>query len=170
MKPSNTPVLTHNSVHYLIAICSLLQNNGYARAVDIAKYLDITRGSVSITLRKLELKGYVNKDHNKFLSLTDQGKSVVNLVLSSRRLLVRFFKDVLKLSKDKAEAEACKIEHLLGKYTSQRLYTFLGLLLSEKSEAIQFREKLKQFELLCSKIETCDVCELECYFHHTENI
>ena len=41
--------LTHRAAHYLMTIHGLLQDLGYARVTDIAKRLNITRGSCSRT-------------------------------------------------------------------------------------------------------------------------
>jgi len=45
--------LTHSAAHYLMTIRALLQERGYARVTDIARALNITRGSCSISLKPL---------------------------------------------------------------------------------------------------------------------
>ena len=61
--------LTHSSIHHLLAINSLLKENGYSRSVDVANHLNISRASVSITVNKLREKGFVTEDKNRFLGL-----------------------------------------------------------------------------------------------------
>ena len=39
---------THSTVHYIFAIYKLVESNGYARGVDIARELDISAGSCSV--------------------------------------------------------------------------------------------------------------------------
>ena len=78
---------SHSTVHHLMAIDSLLREHGYARGIDIAKHLNISRGSVSTTLSKLKEKGYVVEDQNRFYRLSAAGIKVVNSVLAKRRLL-----------------------------------------------------------------------------------
>ena len=51
--------LTHSAAHYLMTIHELLEANGYARVTDIAKRLNITRGSCSISLKPLKRRGLV---------------------------------------------------------------------------------------------------------------
>ena len=104
--------MTHSSVHHLMAIYELLKKNGYVRGVDVAKYLDISRSSVSITMKKLISRGYVVEDENKFYKFTSQGEELINSVLSKRHIIKMFFEEVLGLSEELAEEEACKIEHL----------------------------------------------------------
>ena len=156
--------LTHSSVHHLMAMHELLKQNGYVRGVDIAKYLKISRSSVSITIHKLIKKGYIKEDENKFYHFTDKGKALINDVLSKRRIITLFFEKVLNLSSEKAEAEACKIEHLLEEDTGQRLMSFLGFYLSNAEEAQQCRKAFQEFSYACGQVESCDVCELDCYF------
>ena len=46
--------LTHSAAHHLLAIYDVgLAYGGWARVSDIARQLDITRGSVSINLREI---------------------------------------------------------------------------------------------------------------------
>ncbi len=156
--------LTHSSVHHLMAMHELLKKNGYVRGVDIARYLDISRSSVSITLRKLINRGYVLEDENKFYHLTDQGKKLINGILAKRKIIKIFFENVLKLPEDLAEAEACKIEHLLEEETGQRLMTFMGYYLSDSNTAKKFHQEYRRFIYDCNATESCEICELDCYF------
>jgi Mn-dependent DtxR family transcriptional regulator len=51
--------LTHSAAHYLMTIRELLEDRGYARVTDIARRLNITRGSCSISLKPLKRRGLV---------------------------------------------------------------------------------------------------------------
>jgi len=156
--------LTHSSVHHLMAIYELLKKNGYVRGVDVAKYLDISRSSVSITMRKLISKGYVNEDQNKFYSFTPHGQELINGVLSKRRIIKMFFEQILHLSPHLAEEEACKIEHLLEEETGRKMMTLMGFYLSERKVVKQFKKEFKIFHYECTQVESCAVCEMDCYF------
>jgi DtxR family Mn-dependent transcriptional regulator len=156
--------LTHSGIHHLVAINNLLKEYGYARAIDIANFLDITRASVSITIHKLKDKGYIAEDKNKFLRLSDKGKEIVNSVLSKRRIVKQFFKEVLNLGDNDAEENACKIEHLLSEDSGKQLISFMGFFLSNDATAKNFREKLRKFSHLCGETKDCNVCELKCFF------
>ena len=48
--------LSHSMAHYLMAIHQLKEEKGYARGIDIAKLLGLTKGSVSLALKKLKAK------------------------------------------------------------------------------------------------------------------
>lgn len=161
--------LTHSSVHHLMAIYHLLKENGYARSIDVARYLNLTRGSVSITLHKLKKKNYVVEDENKFLNLTEKGKGIINSVLSTRRVLINFFREVLKLPEDTAEEDACKIEHLISQETGEKLMAFVGYTLSDAIQTKIFRNEFDKFSLSCQSRAECDICELDCFFNEKES-
>ncbi len=135
--------LTHSSTHHLMAVYELLKKNGYARGIDVANYLDISRSSVSVTLHKLLAKGYIVEDDNKFYQLTSEGKELANDVLNIRGIVKSFFTDVLGLSEDLAEEDACKIEHLLSHETGEKLSKFLDFFLSADTVSKEFRIKFK---------------------------
>jgi DtxR family Mn-dependent transcriptional regulator len=156
--------LTHSGIHHLVAISRLLKEYGYARAIDIANFLNITRASVSITTHKLKDKGYITEDKNKFLKLSAKGEEIVNSVLSKRKIVRQFFKEVLHLADSEAEENACKIEHLLSEDSGKQLISFMGFFMSNDLTAKNFREKLKQFCDMCSSTHDCKLCELKCFF------
>jgi DtxR family Mn-dependent transcriptional regulator len=158
--------LSHSSIHHLLAINSLLKENGYSRSVDVANHLNISRASVSITVTKLKEKGFIREDKNRFLGLSKKGEELVNSVLSKRRIVEQFFREVLDLSSQDAEVEACKVEHLLSEPTGKKLISFMGYFLSTNQNAVKFREGLENFNYVCAKTTECNVCELDCFFKH----
>ncbi len=163
-KKFDETALTHSSIHHLLAINSLQKENGYSRSVDVSNYLNISRASVSITVNKLREKGFVEEDKNRFLSLSSKGENLVNSVLSKRRVVEQFFREVLNLSSQEAEIEACKIEHLLSESTGKKLISFMGYFLSGQTEVKKFRKGLNSFNHICSSIEDCKLCELDCFY------
>ncbi len=162
--------LSHSSVHYLMAIHTLVTTQGYARSIDISNYLGLTRGSVSITVNKLVAKGYIIEDKNRFFKLSDTGKQLVNAVLSKRRLFERLLSEIMLVNPAIAEEDACKIEHLVTKESSAKILSFMGFYLSDDPKAIAFRKAFSEYNYNCThQDEHCDVCELECYFAGNEN-
>lgn len=171
-KKFDETTLTHSSIHHLLAIYSLLKENGYSRSVDVANYLNISRASVSITVNKLREKGFVEEDKNRFLSLSSKGEELVNSVLSKRHVVEQFLIEALNLSVQEAEIEACKIEHLLSESTGKKLISFMGYFLSGQPDVAKFRQGLNTFVHVCSSIEECQLCEMDCFYakNHQELI
>ncbi|RMH63886.1 MAG: metal-dependent transcriptional regulator [Calditrichaeota bacterium] len=154
--------LTHSSVHHLMAIDQLLKTNGYARGIDVAKHLDISRSSVSVTLHKLQSKGYIVEDENKFYHLTEEGRELTHDVLSTRRIVKKFFLEVLDLPENIAEEDACKVEHLLHLKTSARLFKFISFVNADETFNREFRKRFKSYKHTCS--DDCDVCDDDCFY------
>jgi len=124
-KEFESGTVTHSVSHHLAAIADLTERHGYARAVDVARHLNITRGSISLALKPLKSRGLVLEDHNRFLMLSDQGRQIVDRIRERRRLVQRFFQDMLGVDPDQAETDACKVEHLLSDEVCERLDAFL---------------------------------------------
>ncbi|MCF8262810.1 MAG: metal-dependent transcriptional regulator [Melioribacteraceae bacterium] len=156
--------LTHSSFHHLWAIHELLKQNGYARSSDVSKNLNISRGSASITLRKLKEKGYIEEDQNKFYHLTEVAQKLINATLVNRRAFKKFFNEILGIDPEVALEDACKIEHLISLETAENLIKFLEFFTSNESGMKKYFEGFKEYQKKCTT--ECDVCETECIFDH----
>lgn len=123
--------LTHSAAHYLMTIKELIADHGYARVTDVARLLNITRGSASVSLKPLKKRGLVTEDDNKFLHLSDEGKRLASLIEKNDELLETLFRDFLSVDAEQAEIDACKIEHLISIETSVKLSRFISFLKSK---------------------------------------
>lgn len=117
--------VSHSAAHYLLAIDELHRDNGYARSVDIARELDITAGSCSSWLKWLLKKWLIEEDKNKFISLSETGKNIVEKIKKNRELFIQFFTEVLGANDKESIITACKIEHLISSHISRKLESFL---------------------------------------------
>ena len=117
--------ITHSAAHHLTAILELKEKRGYARVTDVAKHLNITTGSASTNLKSLKGKGFILEDDNRFLALTQEGEAIAKAVLSRKGILEKFLTDILKVSKEQAEIDACKTEHLISSETAKKLAKFM---------------------------------------------
>ncbi len=161
--------LTHSAAHYLMTIEDLLADNGYARVTDVAKRLNITRGSASIGLKPLKKRELVLEDENKFLKLSEEGLRMAELVHRNDELLQVLFRDVLGVESDQAEIDACKIEHLLSLETSTKLASFVDCIRSNTNAVKTFLAELKKHELRCTNnVEECSICSQICFVEHAE--
>ncbi len=116
--------ITHSAAHHLLAIYELHEKRGYARVTDVAKFLDITTGSASTNLKSLKVKGLIEEDDNKFLSLSEVGKTLTETILGRRQIIEDFLINVLGVSDDQAGIDACKTEHLLSTETASKMKSF----------------------------------------------
>lgn len=118
--------ITHSAAHHILAVKDLRESRGYARVTDVAKYLNITTGSASTNLKNLKNKGLVIEDDNRFLALSTEGRSLAEAVLLRKQLFFQFLIDVLGVSPEQAEIDACKTEHLISGETAGKLQKFLS--------------------------------------------
>jgi len=117
--------ITHSAAHHLTAIMELREKRGYARVTDVAKHLNITTGSASTNLKSLKSKGLIIEDDNRFLALTPEGEAIAKAVASRKSILEQFLTDILKVSHEQAEIDACKTEHLISSETAKKLAKFM---------------------------------------------
>jgi len=118
--------LTHSMAHYLLAIHKLKERKGYARVTDIAKELNLTKGSVSTAINNLKKKGLVfEEDDSKFLNLSHLGHEEVHQILSTRTLLYYFLKDFLGVENEVAQNDSCLMEHLMSESTRIKFFQFM---------------------------------------------
>ncbi len=155
-------IITHSAAHHLTAISDLLVQNGYARVTDVARKLKITRGSASITLKTLKERGLVMEDENKFLKLSETGLSITQVIHLKRRVLTKFFKDILNVPEETANIDACKIEHLISTKTGEKLLSFMNFLLNDPKKSKNLLEEFAGFRMRCDETESCEICEIDC--------
>ena len=155
--------ITHSGAHYLMTIKNLLEHMGYARVTDIARRLNITRGSCSISLKPLKRRGLVVEDENRFLLLSDEGKRIAEMVEMNDQIIESFLKNVLGVETEQAEVDACKIEHLVSIETSLRLRAFLHAWEKNPAAARKLRETMASDTPSCSHdTANCEVCNKIC--------
>jgi len=155
--------LTHSAAHHLLAIYEVgLAYGGWARVSDIARQLNITRGSVSINLRALKKRAWVETDDHHLVKLTPKGLKAARSVMAKRVILKAFLSDVLGVSDSQAEIDSCKIEHLISHSTGQRLAQFLRFLTSGDAVARDLVGRFRRFHGECPKSRTCDMCKGQC--------
>ncbi|MDA1044636.1 MAG: metal-dependent transcriptional regulator [Verrucomicrobia bacterium] len=155
--------LTHSAAHYLMAINSLLDERGYARVTDVARELNITRGSCSISLKPLKQRGLVTVDDNKFLQLSEEGKRLAGLVEQNDKVLESLFVDILGVEQEQAEIDACKIEHLLSLETSMNLSAFVKFMTSKRKVSADLLTAFRKLSPTCQKdASQCDICDTTC--------
>lgn len=156
--------ITHSAAHYLMTINELVKELGYARLTDIAERMEIRPGSCSLGIQNLKKKGFVQEDKNKFLSLTDHGLQLVNMIERNDHLLEYFFHYVLGITVHQAEVDACKMEHLLSEETSVRLANFVNLMKQKPKLLEEIYSNLDKKEPICHHdVSTCEVCERKCF-------
>ena len=101
---------------YLEAMLILQEEHGYIRSIDIAKYLGVTKPSVSYAVKRLRESGYINMDANGPITLAPAGYKIAKRIYERHKALTAFLVQ-LGVSQEQAEEDACKIEHVISHET-----------------------------------------------------
>ena len=84
------------------------------RSVDISRELNVSKASVNKAINTLKDRGLAEQPFYGDITLTEEGYSYGQSVLERHRLLTRFLVEVLGIPADRAEEEACEMEHAIS--------------------------------------------------------
>lgn len=115
---------THREEDYLEAILHIVRKKGYARVGDIAKHLGCSAATVTEMFGRLGERKLVNYEKYGGVTLTDEGRKIGEDV-DSRHKLIKSFLQMLGVSEEIADNDACEVEHSLHPETLERLQMFL---------------------------------------------
>lgn len=98
---------------YLETILLLQKKLGQVRSIDIVRELDFSKPSVSVAMKNLREKAYITMDENGYITLTKSGRKRAESVLERHTILSDWLIGI-GVSKETAQADACRIEHDLS--------------------------------------------------------
>ncbi len=98
---------------------------GGVRVTDLARELGCRLPTVTRTVRALAREGLVEHESRGLVSLTTRGSRMAENIAHRHDDLVAFLELVLGLPRDKAETDACRMEHGLSPLAAERLHVFL---------------------------------------------
>ena len=113
--------------NYLEAILMLEQKKGSVRSIDVVHHLNFSKPSVSRGVGLLKDEGYIIVDEDGFLKLTDKGRKTAESIYEKHRVLTVFLETIACVSREVAEEDACRIEHIISPETYEGLKKFLEL-------------------------------------------
>ncbi|MBQ2745476.1 MAG: metal-dependent transcriptional regulator [Lachnospiraceae bacterium] len=107
--------MAHNesSENYLETILMLSQKRPVVRSVDIANELGFKKSSVSIAMKNLREKNHITVTEEGFIYLTESGREIAEMVYERHEVLSECLVK-LGVSKEVADEDACRIEHILS--------------------------------------------------------
>ena len=98
--------------NYLEAIYFISIEKNDVRAIDVVKYMNFSRPTVSVALKQLEKEGYINIKNN-IITLNETGKKIAK-TMSERHEIIAKLLIKLGVSKEAAYKDSCLIEHDLS--------------------------------------------------------
>ena len=101
---------------YLETILILSKKSNFVRAIDVGEHMGYSKPSVSRAVGLLKAGGYIQVDENGAITLLPPGQEVAERIYERHRVLTDFFKRI-GVTPDVAEADACRIEHVISEET-----------------------------------------------------
>lgn len=102
-------IIRESAEMYMETILVLAQK-GPVKSIDIAKAMNFSRPSVSVTLHNLENEGYVIFQEDGQILLTDKGNQTASRIYERHQVLTAVLEHI-GVSHTTAEEDACKFEH-----------------------------------------------------------
>jgi len=121
MASSMDTQLTSSMQDYLEAILVLVRDKGAARVRDIASRLGVRSSTVSNALHSMSKRGLVHYEPYELVTLTDKGRDIAGRVQRRHQALREFFMEVLGLDAERANTNACRIEHEIDDVALRKL-------------------------------------------------
>lgn len=100
---------------YLETVYILENNHGHAHVSEVAERLDVSKPSVTKAMKRLKSEGLINQESYGSIKLTKKGNEISEKIHENHKLITLYLEYSLKIGKDEAEKNACKIEHILSK-------------------------------------------------------
>ena len=105
---------------YLEAVLILQKKQGMVRSIDLARHMGFSKPSISHAVGVLKNGGFLTVDDDGFLHLTAIGREIAEKIYE-RHLF--FMEQLIAAGVDPktAEADACRIEHIISDESFDRL-------------------------------------------------
>jgi DtxR family transcriptional regulator, Mn-dependent transcriptional regulator len=119
--------LTATREDYLRTIRLLEERNeGLASTTETARYLHLSKSTVSERLKDLMRDGLVVPDKYSSIKLTPRGHRLAQAITFKHRVLEVFLHSKLGVPRSKVHAEAHRLEHGVSDDVAKKLHLFLG--------------------------------------------
>lgn len=105
---------SESSENYLETILVLSKSLPVVRSVDVAAELGFKKSSVSVAMKNLREKNQITVTKEGYIYLTDAGREVAEMIYERHQLLSEWLIR-LGVSRETADEDACRIEHVISK-------------------------------------------------------
>lgn len=94
----------------------ILSEKGPVRSIDIAKEMNFSRPSVSVTVHNLADENYIEIGDDGLISLLPKGREIAERIYERHTVLTKILIQ-LGVSEETASNDACKMEHVISSET-----------------------------------------------------
>jgi len=111
---------------YLEAVYELSRETGGCRVSDLALHLDVSKASVTHAMGVLAEHELVINERYREIVLTEQGLALAELLAQKHSIIRCLFTEVLQIPEERADQDACAIEHVISLESVQKMAEFLA--------------------------------------------
>lgn len=117
-------VIKESAENYLETIFMLNRQKGYARSIDVANELGVSKPSVSVAMKHFREEGYIKIEEDGALKLTLKGQEIAERVYERHQVIARAL-IALGVDEETAYEDSCKIEHDISEISFNKIKEFL---------------------------------------------
>ncbi|MEP2774457.1 MAG: transcriptional regulator MntR [Luteolibacter sp.] len=128
---------------YLEQILHLIEEKGYARAVDISANLSISQASVTNMLQKLDAEGLVKHVKYRGTTLTDEGMRIAGAIVERHETLTRFLR-LFGLEEDTIYRDVEGMEHHVSRPTLEVIRAVADSLEGDEAFLAEVKRRMGQ--------------------------
>ena len=118
-------MIRESGENYLETILILQNKLGTVRSVDVASELGYSKPSISRAMGILKNADYIEIASDGGILLTETGKKLANEILERHKIITEFLVKSLGVSKELADKDACRIEHIISEETFEKMKEFV---------------------------------------------
>lgn len=133
---------------YLEAIFRLESRDGAVRGSSIAEAVQVSRSTVTGTLKILKAMGYIKYSPYSLIYLTEKGKKVGMEIAHRHFVFQTFLNKVLFLDSEESQSTARALEHVVAEDVIKRLGQFVLFLNNCSEDWSNWMEVYKQKNIL----------------------
>lgn len=117
-------VIKESAENYLETIFMLNSKKGYARSIDVANELGVSKPSVSVAMKHFREEGYITIEEDGALKLTAKGEEIAERVFERHQVIARAL-IALGVDEETAYDDSCKIEHDISQKSFEKIKAYL---------------------------------------------
>lgn len=117
--------INESAENYLETILILSKNSPMVRSIDVATELNFKKSSVSVAMKNLREKEYITMTNEGYISLTETGKKIANMVYEKHTFLSGWLEH-LGVDTEIAAEDACRIEHVISNESFEAIKKYVS--------------------------------------------
>ncbi|QVK20354.1 metal-dependent transcriptional regulator [Mycoplasmatota bacterium] len=99
----------------------ILSNEKGVRITDLAKRMNVSKASANDAVKRLVDMKYVTHQRYGNIFINDAGKVIAEKIIEKHRIISQFLSEVLGVSSETADKDACEIEHIISEETFEKI-------------------------------------------------